>query len=611
MRRHQDANLPSDMNRRAEHSSSTTSTGHSATASSSSTSSSSAAAATATTIQKSSSSYVILDLPDAFEQCEPATVDFNLIIGSKDVDLLGDSRAEAQENTWLELAIWKSSASKAHLREVFPSNQTEWTWPAVDLPAGTVFSLIVSAVTNQTLTNATSKDAATKSHKSQSKRATKSKDESQVLAHSLARSNVVAANNASTSCLSSSNNTASAGNSTDGAGSSDGDADDSPNVPGSGSHHHSDNATIIIAAFMGGLVGLFIALLAALGFHRHREAKRLRAMHANGSATSLNALPGDRQHVQLWDGRYGTSPSAGWSYMSRLVPGLNPGDPPSFVSPNSSPVEGNFAGIRGRRRGNGFMTSRRREEGDDELPSYGKSEEEIKGLPRYEPGTGLRHLLSTGQITRDNNRPGEHSSEHICRRKACESPLDPRNCTPSLTQCCPPSFTDHMSPRDQDYQHSADRAMEQPMSTVLTYLPSGPSRPFSTLETSQVPSAMRSPAAAEISSSVTVTSIDRRANAHALAASQHRERQLYAGERPDSSGSSTFDWRPHTRERSGESYPIHDAGPDSQQAPLLSRRDSDDSVDGPSLHPEPSRTRAGRQIVSTNSANSQWSQESG
>ena len=82
--------------------------------------------------------------------------------------------------------------------------------------------------------------------------------------------------------------------------------------------------------------------------------------------------------------------------MASLVPGLNPQAPPAFTSPSSSPVGITLAALRGRlgRTGRLLQTNRWQDWGDEDLPSYGKSEAEVRELTSYDVGflVGLASL---------------------------------------------------------------------------------------------------------------------------------------------------------------------------------------------------------------------------
>jgi hypothetical protein len=301
-----------------------------------------------------------------------------------------------------------------------------------------------------------------------------------ILAHSLARSNVIAGVLNNTSCLA-------VGTDSDDEGSSPsshhGDQAPSPSGP--------SHAVTIVAGFLGGLVGLFVAILAALAWHRRKENRR-RGLQGEAGALSLDHTHGgrvaDRRSIPIatWDGQYRNSPRGGWSYMTSLVPGLSMGEPPGFNSPGPSPIDGAFSMFRGRRRAG--PTSRRREEGEEDLPTYGKSEEEIKGLPSYEPGMGLRNLTTTAN--------GQHQYHQMTQERYRDDAEESYNEDHRLTTI-----------GEQDEQ---DTAVNSP-ATVLHYFPSGPSRPYSTLDLVNIHLPARAPAA-EVASSVTMSNVARRAS---------------------------------------------------------------------------------------------------
>ncbi|PWN21089.1 hypothetical protein BCV69DRAFT_298873 [Microstroma glucosiphilum] len=472
--------------------------GHSTSRTSSSSSSSSARPAVTASSSKntSSSSSIKLTLPDSFVQCGSANIGIDSVIGSRDASLLGNTSDKVQDASWLNLRIRVSNKKRAHVDLDLPSDTSSWTWPYVDLPAGTSFTLMVSSMTNQTMeqveegpTNASStltspNTSISTTIISNKKRGASADDadaegaDDTILAHSLARSNVIAGVLNNTSCL-----PVGTDSDDDGSNSSTHHGNIAPSSSG------PSHAVTIVAGFLGGLVGLFVAILAALAWHRRKENRR-RCLQGEGGANSLDHTHGgrigDRRSVPIatWDGQYRNSPRGGWSYMTSLVPGLSMGEPPGFNSPGPSPIDGAFSMFRGRRRAG--PTSRRREEGEEDLPTYGKSEEEIKGLPSYEPGMGLRNLSATA----NGHRQYQEMTQERYRDDADDSYHEEHRLT---------------AIREQE---EPDSAVQSP-ATVLHYFPSGPSRPYSTLDLVNIHLPARAPAA-EVASSVTMNNVARR-----------------------------------------------------------------------------------------------------
>lgn len=563
-----------------------------APASSSSASASSSAASSAPS--KSSSSYISVNLPDSFIQCRPATIDFTSVIGSQDESLLGDTQREAKENSWLTVVVKDESegiaAGKAHTSVQLPGNATSWTWPQVDLAAGSTFSIVISSFTNQTtnstasVASSTSKSStrgrtastsasasgtrnnqkrqAATSTESQTtssalpttgglarKKASSRKYSTQVLAHSFSKSTVVTGPDNDTSCL----NTGKPANSeSEGDGMSRGGRKGSDD-DGNGGSSKSNTTTKIVAALLGSLVGVFATILVILAWQRTRDSRRAKRMDTqngwngsndaiyaqdggNASMTQLNggnasanamatATARDRRSVVVpaWDGGYRNSPSAGWTYMSSLVPGLNPGQPPGFgsrgdgQSPQSA-TEGNFPLFRNRRRGSAFdaPVARRREEEEEDLPSYLTSQEEIKGLPRYDPsldgGVGLRRHLQEMRAAAAAAEQGGQGMPAI--DAAVSSGVDASASSPTAG-AARLNYDEEMSDNESSTLiQPQSQSQQQQMQTVLRYIPSSAERPYSTLETSQVPMTTPPPRA-EVSQAATLNSIDRRRGAGA------------------------------------------------------------------------------------------------
>ncbi|CAO1621167.1 unnamed protein product [Parajaminaea phylloscopi] len=406
--------------------------GGSSTASTSS-SSTAAAAAAATTKTSSSSSYITLNLPDSFVQCTPAVVGFTSVVSESDEDFLGGSISKVLQNTWINVKIRDRSTGRLHITQDLKADAVSWTWPAVDLPAGTAFDILVASLTNVTFNASASSQPLTftSRHRTFTRTAAVARREPtpsprvfaarsardphrstlQTVAQVIARSDVIAGPNNDTSCLGTATSSP-AGTGRKGSG------DEAPWAGHGGdpaASRSTDRTVIVVAAVLGGLCGLFIALVGALCWHKRKDQRRLRTLaEASGSGyshdiamarrsqihTAENARPsgdatgaasaharGRSSAVPLWDGGYRDGPSAGWGYMASLAPGLAPQAPPAFSSPTSSPIEGAFAAIRGRRRRNqngAAPVNRRREDGDEDLPTYVLSEHEFKALPDYE-----------------------------------------------------------------------------------------------------------------------------------------------------------------------------------------------------------------------------------
>lgn len=386
----------------------------------------------------SANSYITLDLPDSFVQCQPAQISFKSVISARDEDLLGGTDAEVKENTWINVKVKDKYSGQLHLSQDLPSTSSSWNWSAVDLPAGTSFLLYVSSLTNisapdtavATVTSGRRVFTTTTTLKAP-KQSSSNRGHPQILAQNIARSNVIAPTDGDASCLKSTSN-GTADGSGDGSfpgGSRDGQGQDQS--------RRSSNTVVVVAAVLGGLCGLFLALVGALCWHKRKDQRRLRQLaQSSGSGYShdiamarrsqlsggyVAAADGSHQStvashnrarssaVPLWDGGYRDGPSAGWGYMSSLAPGLSPQAPPAFASPTSSPIEGAFAALRGRRRrsnAHNAAVNRQREEGEEDLPTYGKSEEELKKLPTYEP-------VSPSRSTNDDDAAAARRDEYL------------------------------------------------------------------------------------------------------------------------------------------------------------------------------------------------------
>ncbi|CAO1635915.1 unnamed protein product [Sympodiomycopsis kandeliae] len=639
---------------------------------SASASASSSAASSAPT--KSSSSYISVSLPDSFIQCRPATVNFTSVLGTQDRTLLGDSLLEAQEYTWLTIVIRDDAGKGQHYNTTLSATDTSWTWPKVDLPAGSSFSFVMSAYANRTLPDSVTSSAKSSASSSSAKSSGSDREKGRrglvddndnndagslvqreasspsetassgsirstyrsgpkkgtsrnsgplVLAHSYSRSQVIAGPDNDTSCLLPD---ALGTDRNPGPENANGDEGEygSPHRP----HRSSsggDHTTKIVAGLLGSIVGVFATILAILAWQRSKDSKRSRRLLAegrsewddgsadrvhhiqhghNGIDSSGTVAAGTRSMGQVnhqyrrsvpvaaWDGGYQNSPSAGWTYMSSLAPGLNPGQPPEFGSrgrpggnsptspvgpdgqPHSATGSSGFPLFRNRRRQSAFnfpVNRRREEEEEEDLPSYLTSQEEIKGLPRYDPsvdgGAGLRRHLqeirAAGHVPSEEMMEMMASQEEQERAQRQEMSFAPSGVSSSINTSSlataatidagngnPPhgagpttaprrSRLGSMGTEDDDHpdeesnllasastassamanrsggdgnNHDSSSARAEP---ALRYLPSGPDRPYSSLETDPVPRVTRSdsgvstPPRAEISTSSTLNSIDR------------------------------------------------------------------------------------------------------
>ncbi|CAO1639552.1 unnamed protein product [Sympodiomycopsis kandeliae] len=440
-----------------------------------------------------------------------------------------------------------------------------------------------------------------------------------VLAHSYSRSQVIAGPDNDTSCLLP-DALGTDKNPGPEAASGDEGEDEVPHRP----HRHSngsDNTSKIVAGLLGSLVGVFATILGILAWQRSKDSKRSRRLLAEGrsgwdegstdrvydvqqgnhdvessgavaagtrSMGQVNHRYGRSVPVAAWDGGYRDSPSAGWTYMSSLAPGLNPGQPPELGSRgrpggNSpiSPVGGQlhsatdasgFPLFRNRRCQSAFNlpVNRRREEEEEDLPSYLTSQEEIKGLPRYDPsvdgGAGLRRHLQ--DIRAAGQGPSEEMTEMMASQEEQDqaqrhemsfapSGVSSRINTPRLATAATVDAGNSKSPHaaqpttaprrlrldsigteDSDQRGEVSNLLPSASTAstalgnhsrannggdfsdtraepILRHLPSGPNRPYSSLEANQVPRVTRSnsgvstPPRAEIATSSTLNSIDR------------------------------------------------------------------------------------------------------
>lgn len=100
-------------------------------------------------------------------------------------------------------------------------------------------------------------------------------------------------------------------------------------------------------------------------WRRRREKPNVVGYENDGTNTNGNGNGGDG--------------NAGWNYMANLVPGLTPS-----TNNNNNNANANSNGNgNGRRRRRGIRTRRRQSDQDVELPSYGQSQKDAKGPPKY------------------------------------------------------------------------------------------------------------------------------------------------------------------------------------------------------------------------------------
>lgn len=297
-------------------------------------------------------------LPSDFEQCSPATIG------------IGDSSGN------VSILIREEGYRKAIVNVSLPLNTTSWTWTAVSVPAGGNFTILVTD------------------------RSPKKKIK---LSQSLTQSSVDESSTNDTSCLSA-RDRKNLGHDVPANTPANGDDDDNdgiglgsggPNPSGnSGGHSHKINTAevSVIAGVLGGLLLILLALVLLMCWRRRRESRTHEATDSASKDTILAHRIGvmgqrlDRhQVVTLFgeDGRaegqaiLGREGDAGWSYMSRIVPGLQT---TPFIADTDDPRFGQSPSRTGRRQ----KTKRYDGESKDgELPSYGVSEYEKKTLPRY------------------------------------------------------------------------------------------------------------------------------------------------------------------------------------------------------------------------------------
>jgi hypothetical protein len=287
-------------------------------------------------------------LPNDFVQCGPASIE------------IGDSQGN------VSILIREEGVKKAIVNVSLALNTTSWNWTAVTIPEGANFTILVTD----------------RSPKKKTK-----------LSQSFTQSIVDPSPTNDTSCLPPQDRKKGKGVPADSPANGN---DDSNDGIGGGSHHtpHKINTAevSIIAGVLGGLLLALLLLILLMCWRRRRESR----LHDNSENNSKDTVLAHRigvmgqridrhQVVTLFgeDGReegqaiLGREGDAGWSYMSRIVPGLQT---TPFIADTDDPRFGQSPGRTGRR----LKTKRYDNESKDgELPSYGVSEYEKKALPRY------------------------------------------------------------------------------------------------------------------------------------------------------------------------------------------------------------------------------------
>ncbi|UZJ54074.1 hypothetical protein CBS101457_003394 [Exobasidium rhododendri] len=305
-----------------------------------------------------------VSLPESFEQCLPAIIGLNQSKGN------------------VSILIREEGVGKALVNVTLPTTVTSWTWPAVNVSAGENITILITD------------------------RSTKRKSTNELAIDSSPTND--------TSCLPLTSDTKKhKGGVTDQPSSSDSDGgnDNGFSDPASAqnaSHHKTKTTEVsVIAGVLGGLLLALVALILIMYWRRRREAKN-HATEDTSKDTIMAHRIGemgerlDRHRVVTLfseDGRaegqaiLGREGDAGWSYMSRLAPGLQ--TTPLVSNDCNDNVHSNRTGRR--------RTKTRRydnESKDGDLPSYGYSEYEKKALPKYAdegrlaPSNGARILTT-------------------------------------------------------------------------------------------------------------------------------------------------------------------------------------------------------------------------
>lgn len=310
-----------------------------------------------------------VDVPEEFYQCQPAVIGITGARGN------------------VSIVVREAHTKHAHLNVSLPTNETQFTWAAVDLAAGTNFALII---TDRTTKNRTKL--------------------SQSIQHSTVDLPVTGIND--TSCLPVKEGKKGKNGDDSDQGKDVGDGDDDsggdPSLADDANGHRKKHSTIeisVIAGVLGGLLFVLMLLILVMCLRRRREThvapddndsfmqhqqQHLQLMSQRGSILPLGAGNAGDEYVTLADGSrrriasivMARQDDAGWRYMSSLVPGLEA----SEGSRGHHRLQSRAAnGQRQSQQRRGLRTKRYDSDANDaELPSYGLSEYERKHLPKYE-----------------------------------------------------------------------------------------------------------------------------------------------------------------------------------------------------------------------------------
>ena len=305
-----------------------------------------------------------VELPDEFVQCMPAVIGLSQSKGN------------------VSIVIREDGVVKPLVKVSLGLNTTSWRWDAVDVAAGENFTIVVTD------------------------RSPRRKSKTQ-LSQSISRSTVDPSMTNDDSCLSAKEKDTLTKDEMAGA---DGGVDDEAGglMAGRGGHggveRHKINTVevSVIASVLGALLLALLSLVLVMCWRRRRES-RSNGAHDNSSKDTITArrigAMGERldRHrvVTLFseDGRaegqaiLGREGDAGWSYMSRVVPGLQTAPDHSRQRQSSN-------------RRTAVGTKRYDDPRDGELPSYGRSEYEKRALPKYAdqaktPSRGHAMVLTT------------------------------------------------------------------------------------------------------------------------------------------------------------------------------------------------------------------------
>lgn len=289
---------------------------------------------------------VNVNFPGDFEQCSPATLGLTNSSGN------------------VTIIVKEQGARKSVVNVTLPTNTSSWIWTAVDIAAGDNFTIFVTD---------------SKKHKTSYQAV------------------VEPSVNNDTTCLPLPTKKGKAGDQSggdNGGGGMDNGMDGGyDNGIQQKPHHKINTAEVsVIAGVLGGLLLSLLALILLMCWRRRRESGNNEAENSSKDTILAHRIGvmGQRidrhQVVTLFgeDGReegqaiLGREGDAGWSYMSRIVPGLQT---TPFIDGNGT-SQSNNNGRRG-----GFKTKRYDHESKDgELPSYGVSEYEKRALPKYGEG---------------------------------------------------------------------------------------------------------------------------------------------------------------------------------------------------------------------------------